>query len=83
MTVTKNIEKNANLVLWCVHVLGPDDVMAAPSHNSAAITAHEMNKAFHGRVTTAADVLCFAYAAPWPHTPEDHAQAVKQWLVTT
>lgn len=32
MTTGERIEANANLTLWCVHVLGPDDVLAAPSH---------------------------------------------------
>ncbi len=82
MTTGEKIEANANLALWCVHILGPDDVLAAPSHDAAAVHAHELNKALHGRVTTPDDVLCFAYAAPWPHSREDHAEAVKGWLKT-
>lgn len=80
MTLTDKIEANANLTLWCVCVLGPDDVHAAPSHEAAAVQAREMNKAIHGRVSAPDDVLCYAYAAPWPHSREDHAEAVKSWL---
>jgi hypothetical protein len=40
MTTSERIEANANLTLWCVHVLGPDDVLAAPSHEAAAVHAH-------------------------------------------
>lgn len=76
----EKIETNADLVLWCVHVLGPDDLYAAPSHEAAAVHARELNNALHGRPDTPADVLCFAYAAPWPHNREQHAEAVKSWL---
>lgn len=82
MTTGEKIEANANLTLWCVHILGPDDVHAAPSHGAAATHAHELNKSLHSRVGAPDDVLCFAYAAPWPHGREDHAVAVKDWLKT-
>lgn len=80
MTTGERIEANANLTLWCVHVLGPDDVMAAPSHDAAVTHAHEVNKAVFGRITKADDVLCFAYAAPWPHSKEAHAADLTNWL---
>lgn len=80
MTVGEKIEANANLMLWCVHVLGPDDVYAAPSHEAAAIYAREMNKTMHAPQNMPTDVLCFAYAAPWPHSAEAHAEAVKDWM---
>jgi hypothetical protein len=76
MTTGEKIEANANIVKWCVHVLGPDDVMAAPSHDAAVVRAHEMNKSLHGRVSSPDDVLCFAYAAPWPYSDEEHATAI-------
>lgn len=79
MTTNEKIEANADMVLWCVHVLGPDDVLAAPCHEAAVIQAREYNKAIH-RNTTKQDVLCFAYAAPWPYSKEQHAEAVKDWL---
>lgn len=81
MTTGEKIEANANLTLWCVHILGPDDVLAAPSHDAAVVHAHELNKALHSRASRPVDdVLCFAYAAPWPHSKEAHADAVKKWL---
>ena len=81
MSTGERIEANANLTLWCVHILGPDDVLAAPSHEAAAIHAHELNKALHNsKVSKADDVLCFAYAAPWPYSREEHAVWVKDWL---
>ena len=80
MTIAERIEKNANLVLWCVHVLGPDDVIAAPSHDAAVVHARELNKTLFSWASKADDVLCFAYAAPWPHSAESHAKSVKDWL---
>lgn len=80
MTVGEKVEANANLIKWCVHILGPDDVMAAPSHDAAVIHARELNKVVHGRVGAPDDVLCFAYAAPWPYTNEEHAEGLKNWL---
>lgn len=85
MTTSERIEENANLALWCVHVLGLDDVYAAPSHDAAVVHARELNKAVHARADGPRDVLCFAYAAPWPHSREHHASSVKRWdeLVST
>lgn len=82
MTLSEKIEANANLTLWCVHILGPDDVLAAPYHEAAVVHARELNKAVHRRQgpEDVKDILCFAYAAPWPHDPEGHAEDVKNWL---
>jgi hypothetical protein len=80
MTLNEKIEANADLVLWCVHILGPDDVLAAPNHDAAVIHARVLNQSLHRRVNTPNDILCFAYAAPWPHSKESHAENVKDWL---
>ena len=80
MTLSEKIEANADLLLWCVHILGPDDVLAAPSHDAAATHAHELNKHLHARVSTPNDVLCCAYAAPWPYSESSHAESVKKWV---
>lgn len=79
MTLNERIEANADLTLWCVHVLGPDDVYAAPSHDAAVVHARWLNQAVHGRNSTPRDILAFAYAAPWPHSKESHADDVKGW----
>jgi hypothetical protein len=78
MTTEELIEANANLTLWCVHVLGADDVYAEPNHAAAVAAAEKLNRhASRAMEKTGNDVLCFAYAAPWPHSPEDHAQDMK------
>lgn len=80
MTTNEKIEANANLTLWCVHILGPDDLMAAPSHDAAVVHARELNKALHGKPNAPDDILCFAYAAPWPHSKESHGASLVNWL---
>lgn len=79
MNVIEKIEANADLTLWCVHVLGPDDVLAAPSYAAASAHARALNAALHGKEGAPDDILCFGYAAPWPHSPESHAEDVKNW----
>lgn len=66
-----------NLVLWCVHVLGPDDVHAAASFREAAWSAAGANISFAEIEQPADPVLCFAYAAPWPYSDEMHAEDLK------
>lgn len=81
MTLNERIEANADLTLWCVHILGPDDVLAAPCHEAAVIQARVFNQSLFGIKVSPKldDVLCFAYAAPWPHSKEAHAEDLKNW----
>ena len=81
MELAERIEANANLIPWCVHILGPDDVIAAPSRAAAAEYADRTNRVLFGNAgETFADVMCFVYAAPWPHSKENHAEEVKNWM---
>lgn len=72
--------------LWCLHILGPDDVHAAPSKEHAERAAERFNE-IHGPVAASAGVMCRAVAAPWPHSPESHAEDVglfeADWLQPT
>ena len=76
---TEIAEANANLTLWCVHVLGSDDLFAKATHAEAVENAAALNRAIHGRDDPPGDILCFAYAAPWPHSPESHAEDMRKW----
>lgn len=75
--VLEAAESNADRVLWCVHVLGPDDVFAVKSHADAVSLADQMNRDVFAHFGDT-DILCFAYAAPWPHDHESHAAALAQ-----
>ncbi|RFA24273.1 hypothetical protein CAI21_22330 [Alkalilimnicola ehrlichii] len=70
--------------LWCVHVLGPDDVHAAPSKAHAEKAAEMFNERF-GPVAERTGVMVKAVVAPWPHSPEAHAEGVgsftTDWMV--
>ncbi len=81
-TLSEKIEANADLTLWCVHILGSDEVLAAPCHEAAEVRARILNRSAHdhARSNEFADILCFAYAAPWPYDKESHAENVKDWL---
>lgn len=76
MTTEERIEANANRALWCVHVIGPDDLYAEPSHASAVASAEKLNRAVWSRDNAPDDVTCFAYADTWPWSSEAHAVAL-------
>lgn len=80
-TLADKIDRNANMMLWCVHVLGPDDILAAPGYAEADAYAKSLNAMLHGREGAPEDVLVFAYAAPWPQgrTGEQHASDLEEW----
>lgn len=70
-------EANANLTLWCVHVLGMDDVHAEPSHAAAVASAARLNRATRANMPEGDNtILLFGYAAPWPHSSESHAEGL-------
>lgn len=68
-------------ILWCCHVRGPDDVHAAPDYETALAWADYTNalnwRAIGGRteaVATYEDIILRAVPAPWPWSPEEHAE---------
>ena len=76
-SLERRIEQNADLVKWCVHVIGPDDVYAEASHAAAVARAEELNRAIHQQVKPGEEILCFAFADMWPWSAEQHAQSMK------
>ena len=69
--------------LWCLHVLGPDDVHAAPSKAYAEVAADLHNVRF-GEASKEIGVMCKAVVAPWPYDPASHARGlvnfVSNWI---
>lgn len=61
--------------LWCVHVIGPDDVFAMPSLAMALKAAHRFNEAWLKRQDTTDPnyVLIWANVTQWMHDDEGHA----------
>lgn len=64
--------------LWCVHVLGPDDVLACTDRAAAVRNAMHLNLATYPlHIQHAADrhyPVAWAVPAPWPHTAQGHAE---------
>ncbi len=67
--------------LWCMHILGPDDVHAAPSKAHAEKAAAALN-AFHAARAGQSehDPMVEAVVAPWPHSVESHAESVADFI---
>lgn len=64
--------------LWCVHVLGPDEVLACHDRESAIRNAMHLNLSLYPlHIKHAADrhfPASWAIPAVWPHSPEGHAE---------
>lgn len=63
--------------LWCLHVLGPDEVHAAPSKAHAEQAVAIFNATFpRGE----GEVRVEAVVAPWPHSEKSHAESVAEFI---
>lgn len=58
-------------ILWCCHVRGPDDVLAAPDYETALMWADRINEV-GGDLARKMDILYSAVPAPWPHSKDSH-----------
>lgn len=63
--------------LWCLHIEGPDDVMAAPSKEEADSVAEASNRYFTEHF---ADSGLRAKVVPWPHSARSHAEDLVWWV---
>ncbi len=72
--------------LWCVHVWGPDTVIAQPSKEAAELRAKEWSEMFDRirerfsatSAEAAVAVLMEAHVVPWPHSAELHAKGLAE-----
>lgn len=76
----ERVENNADLVKWCVHTLGSDDLVPVRSHGEAVAWANAQNDFVLSAVGVETDVLCYSYPLPWPHGDEAHAEALADTL---
>jgi hypothetical protein len=63
-------------ILWCCHVRGPDDVIAAPNYDEAVKLADEIN-AMDLQIAMKCEpfeLLTRAVPAIWPWSAEAHAE---------
>lgn len=77
-----DLDEMLDAELWCVHIKGPDDVLAAPSRRAAEERCWKLNDHFEKMAAgdaTREEVLLKAVVDLWPHSPEQHAKDVKEW----
>ena len=67
--------------LWCLHVLGPDDIIAAPSKEAAEVAKWFLTR-YWGQQGPDDPPIGFE-VEPWPFTPESHAKDVQMFYVET
>jgi hypothetical protein len=67
--------------LWCVHVIGPDEVHAAPSFEAAERVAVRANERYRkGNDPASADYVLLRFVvALWPHSADSHAESAAKW----
>lgn len=70
--------------LWCMHVIGPDDVYAAPDQQTAQAWADDLNASIARRMSEMEPdedtPSVRAVAAEWPWSPEVHAANLAESL---
>jgi hypothetical protein len=67
--------------LWALHIVGPDDLIAAPSAEEAQAAAEKFNLAM-GVLDAEGDLLpgttVYAEMDEWPHGAESHAHSLRR-----
>jgi hypothetical protein len=65
--------------LWCCHVRGPDDVLAAPDYATALAWSDQLLEIDRDVDHSDADrPFLSAVPAPWPYSEADHAANIKK-----
>ena len=65
--------------LWCIHVHGPDSVIAQPDRETALRRAHAWNSVWLLKMCADMhphDPVLWAVPAPWPHSAAAHAASL-------
>lgn len=80
-TIDLSIEPKVQVLddsnLWCVHIQGPDDIIAMVSKEAADLEAAKINKSV-GRMWQEGDPEINAIATIWPGSAESHASELKE-----
>lgn len=71
MTKEERLTRQRAKILWCVHILGPDELIAKESYEAAEKHATELSDYLHGTMPDH-DVLCLPIVAMWPHGEDAH-----------
>lgn len=65
--------------LWCLHILGADDMYPAPDKPTAIAAAIFHNLIFDKR-STESGVMCKAEVKEWPYSAAGHAREAKNFV---
>lgn len=65
-------------IRWCVHILGPDELVAKESYEAAEKHATELRDFMYGPSLPDLDVMCLPIVAVWPHDAESHIEALAE-----
>lgn len=76
---------DAITTLWCIRIIGPDDLVAAPSQEAAQTMADEHNKAVRELIAARPDLVgdglteasMQAVVELWPWSAAAHAEDLK------
>lgn len=77
MTKEERLAKYRAKILWCVHILGPDELIAKASYEDAEKHARELSDFMHETMPDTG-VMCLPIVAVWPWTAEGHRQALAE-----
>lgn len=69
-------------VLWCVHVIGPDDLYAFPTLAAAQENAKALTAFMERQPKSIHDPICIPVVTVWPHSPESHAADLRENIFT-
>ncbi len=76
-TKEERLDRARGKLLWCVHILGPDDLVAHESYAAAEKHANELNDYMHDPDKPPdLDVMCLSIVAVWTGSAEEHAAEV-------
>lgn len=61
-------------ILWCVHVLGPDELIAKESYDAAEKHATELRDFMYGPAMPSSEYtpMCLPIVAVWPWSADAH-----------
>lgn len=84
MTKEDRLTRDRAKILWCVHVLGPDDLIAKASYDEAEKHATELRDFMYGPAMPFGEFapMCLPIVAMWPYSVDAHAKALAEERVS-
>jgi hypothetical protein len=74
-TKEERLARDRAKVRWCVHILGPDELIATKDYDAAEKRATELRDLVYGEMPDL-DVMWLPIVAIWPYSDESHEAAL-------